>query len=754
MRTPMARPWFLLLAISIMASFLFVGCESDSDDDDEDIDDDDSDGYEYVDDVDGIELDGVFLDPLWNTDLDAQAIADKISRAREEVGADTVILPWTVLHDRALYPSSSFEMEPGIASEDMVLAVLDAARDNGLRAVIGLSAARNASEMNLDPVNAELARQGTIIQELLLGYGDHPAFQGFYLNYEILTEPTSFWMSLLMDVAGVCRTFAPDKEVWISVRYPGPPIVQVVDEIFDNPDDLDFDDIDDPGFRAYWALTWIQAALAAELDVLLIADKTGSRQNSLDEALKDYDAVRRARQDLGADVTIAGRVDLFAGSDGQGMQRYPARADEAGVLEGAQQAQRFTDGCYGYFWDVFDEEAALPDRSEAADQELEQKALWMDEHLRSRFLRDGQIVTVNDGTWPVDAFKNWWQEDACWLTGIYCSAESFRYAVTKDPEAREYARQAFQTLHNMAHATPLDGEVVRNYSTYFFGQLTPVDPDGDTIKRWHKHPDKEMYWVGDISIDQLSGYLPGMATYYDLVADDAEREIIRRDIMQITDLFLANELFAVQFDGQRTTYGNLRASPSLALDFLQIAYHITGDYRYRWKFLEIYENESMDMATLLVYYALHNITRKYAGQHFLDSGFYHLLMYESDPEIYSSLSQVFQYVYTGSHTFGNAHANHTHQAHNADSNGALAALNELQRTDPRMLDNGYWYATVNEDYSAGHVYIPIERRPAKEYYWSYAPDWYATPRETPCHMYAGAEWLMVYWGGRYHGWIR
>ncbi|MDP8255711.1 MAG: DUF4434 domain-containing protein [Candidatus Alcyoniella australis] len=739
--------WLLLALLCLIVAGL-AACDADDDDDD---------GGDHADDDDEtivLQLDGVFLDPLWNTGLEADELSAKLGRAKQELQAKIVILPWTLLHDEALYASSRFERMDGLAVDDLVTALLDAAQENQMQVVIGLSAARNAAEINLDPEAAEVARQTALVQELSALYADHPALLGFYLNYELTAEPGPQWLSLLTKVADACHDAAPDQQLWISACYPGPPLTLMVDEILRRDSDVQIEEIDDSQFRAFWARSWIEAAMACGVDVLLIADRIGAHRNNWITLERDYASLLEARTMLGAQVELAAQVELFDTVDQGTLRPWPGPADPERVEQQIELAQRYTGRAVGYSWDLFDEQAQQPDTALAADVELEDSALWIDEHLHAKCWRDGQIVTVRDGQWPVDAGSNWWQEDACWLTGIYCSAQSFRYAVTGDPEAAEYARRAWQTLHNMSHTTPLPGEVVRNYTTYFFEQLVPLQPNSDTIKRWHRHPVKELYWVGDISIDQLAGYLPGIANYYDLVADEQERATIRQDVHEIMTLIVDNGLRAVQFDGQNATFGNLRASPSLALCFLQIAWHITGEQRFRDKFLDIYYGERMDQATLLVYYAMHNIARKYGGQHFLDSGFYHLLAYEEDPQIYGELARVLDYIYAGSHDFGNAAANLTHRAHNPDSNGGLIALNELQRTDVPMLDNGYWYATVNQDYSAGDVYIPIERRPAKEYYWSYAPDWKATPRGGPYNRYAGAEWLMVYWGGRYHGWVR
>src|SRR5213075_1298231 len=115
---------------------------------------------------------------------------------------------------------------------------------------------------------------------------------------------------------------------------------------------------------------------------------------------------------------------------------------------------------------------------------------------------------------------------------------SFKYAVTGDPNVGEEAREAWRALHQMANTTPLKGEIVRNFTRTLYG-LQPDAPatGSDTIKRWRRAEDRELYWVGDVSVDQLSGWFNGVAAYYDLVATADEKPEIAADISAVLDIF-------------------------------------------------------------------------------------------------------------------------------------------------------------------------------------------------------------------------
>lgn len=153
----------------------------------------------------------------------------------------------------------------------------------------------------------------------------------------------------------------------------------------------------------------------------------------------------------------------------------------------------------------------------------------MDADLRRCYLRDGQVLTVYDNRFAAEHGANAWQEDACWLTGLYTSALSFAFAVTADPEIREDAREAWGALHQMSVTTPLRGEVVRHFARSLPGvQLAPATDN--TRKHWHRDAERELYWIGDTSVDQRSGWFAGVSVYYDLAADgggdpDPERRV-------------------------------------------------------------------------------------------------------------------------------------------------------------------------------------------------------------------------------------
>ena len=197
--------------------------------------------------------------------------------------------------------------------------------------------------------------------------------------------------------------------------------------------------------------------------------------------------------------------------------------------------------------------------------QLSRNADTVGQFLQRRCLIDGQVVSVLDTRFPIKSAQNQWQEDSDWMTGLYVGAESLRYAVTGKPEAADFARQSWKALHKLSNISGKPGVVARYYLPEVEGKL------GEGRKRWHRNNDG-IYWIGDISRDQLSGHIFGLATYFDHVATDVEKGIIRSDVEAITDLIIENQMMAIDLDGQPCIHGNFWVSPLFALSFLKSAF--------------------------------------------------------------------------------------------------------------------------------------------------------------------------------------
>jgi len=207
-------------------------------------------------------------------------------------------------------------------------------------------------------------------------------------------------------------------------------------------------------------------------------------------------------------------------------------------------------------------------------------------------------------------------------TSNYLAMESFRYAVTKDEDAHEKALKAFNFLKLLQEVTGTDGFFARTIvpsdwtkvhdgnRTYTGEQLADLlveDPRYKPVeKRWHKSADGKWTWKGDTSSDELCGHLMGYFFFYELVADNPEKEMIRNHVRKIMDYIIANNYNFVDIDGSHTHWGvwspdQLNRDPEWVseksinsfelLAFLKFTYGITHDKKYQNEYLRLINKE-------------------------------------------------------------------------------------------------------------------------------------------------------------------
>ncbi len=213
--------------------------------------------------------------------------------------------------------------------------------------------------------------------------------------------------------------------------------------------------------------------------------------------------------------------------------------------------------------------------------------------------------------------------DGLW-TSMYGAGECFAYAATRKPEFQKRARQAFEALRFLQKVTqggphsPPKGYVARtirpmDWPDPNIGRLDAdrrTRADGDRLwkvyePRWPKSADGQWYWKSDTSSDELDGHYFFYARYYDLVADDTEKQRVREVVRDLTDHLVEHDFCLVDHDGTPTRWGvfgpkHLNNDPnwwaerglnSLSiLSYLAVAEHITGDPKYGKAAADLIEN--------------------------------------------------------------------------------------------------------------------------------------------------------------------
>lgn len=466
--------------------------------------------------------------------------------------------------------------------------------------------------------------------------------------------------------------------------------------------------------------------------------------------------------------------------------RYIALGPNGDVWAGTPEgACRLREGTWNYFWgkrwmpgnDVraiaIDPEGGVwlatnrgVGHIESRKITLAEKARHYEQITAARHNRNGYVTVCrlvdpdNLAEYEIEASDN----DGLW-TALYAAAECFRYAVTKEPEARERARKSMRAIMDLERLSGISGFPAR--AVVRKGEKRVYESRGE----WHDSPvDPQVRWKGETSSDELDGHYFIYPIYYDLVADEAEKEELRAVIRRITDHLLKNGYRLIDRDGQPTRWATFgpsqlnddprweeeRGLNSLSiLAYLKVAYYMTGEPRYADAYEELIR---------LHHYLLNLIDQKrlppYEINHSDDElaflGYHSLLRYETDPVrrriLLLSLERSWQIERPERSPF----FNFVYSAMTGKPCDVEAAIQTLREwpwdlrhwTVKNSHRNDIRFSALSRPVrlECDHVLPHSERRVMQ---WSDNP--YVLDGGDDGHReYDGAAWLLPYWMGRYY----
>lgn len=211
-------------------------------------------------------------------------------------------------------------------------------------------------------------------------------------------------------------------------------------------------------------------------------------------------------------------------------------------------------------------------------------------HVRHGFVSESRLTHSGDLS---SSQTNDNDNDGLW-TAMYLGAEAYRYAVTGDPDARAKAERSLKALIRLETIDHVPGFFARSIRTR--GEPSFGTRGGE----WHRLANDDTEWKGDTSSDEQVGHYYAYSLYYDLVANEDEKKILREHVARLTDYMLANDDELLDIDGKPTLWGRysrdyyktsegqyekaLRCTELLS--YLKTTYHITGDKKYQDAYLE------------------------------------------------------------------------------------------------------------------------------------------------------------------------
>ena len=226
-----------------------------------------------------------------------------------------------------------------------------------------------------------------------------------------------------------------------------------------------------------------------------------------------------------------------------------------------------------------------------APMSLEEKAAYY-EDLIPYFKREGYLtrrygMTGGDyGTGRVSVTDN----DGLY-TADYVAYQSMKYALTGEEAARENARGSMNALLKLHAVTGIPGFPARAY------RRPGEDAFGNGNPEWHLTADGTgpLEWKGETSSDELVGHYFAAGWYYDLCADETEKQTLSQAFAAVTEHILTHGYTLCDADGAPTSWAHFGpedlnrddawcwekgVNALELLNFLRLTYHMTGDKKY------------------------------------------------------------------------------------------------------------------------------------------------------------------------------
>jgi hypothetical protein len=397
---------------------------------------------------------------------------------------------------------------------------------------------------------------------------------------------------------------------------------------------------------------------------------------------------------------------------------------------------------------------------------LSEKAAHYEDITAKRHNRNG-YVTVSRMTDPETFGGNQHEasdNDGIW-SGMYGAAESFRWAVTKDPDAKRLAQKTLRAMLDLERLSGIPGFPAR--AVIKDGEPNVYESTGE----WHRSTVDPTYrWKGDTSSDELDGHYFFYPIYYDLVADEKEKEEIRGLMRRMTDHLLKNDYRLIDLDGKPTrwaVYGpkqlnddpfweEQRCLNSLSiLKNLMVAYHITGEKRYLAAYEDLIKNH---------HYLINAINQKqvppveinHSDDQLAFFSYYALLRYETNAERLRQLKISLERSWQIERPERNPFFNFIYGAVTGKPCDVEASVETLQQWpwDLRHWDVKNSHRTdvqfsALSRFDRQELTRVLPANEARSYQWSDNP-YLADGGDGGKTEYDGAAWLLAYWLGRYH----
>lgn len=396
------------------------------------------------------------------------------------------------------------------------------------------------------------------------------------------------------------------------------------------------------------------------------------------------------------------------------------------------------------------------------------ESLVNERHRRFGMVASSQLDdAVNPTSWEIEDNDN----DGLW-TSYHVAAMSLAYSATGDTAMKASAKESMEAIYMLQNASGTPGLVAR--SVVPLEKAIEIGKDKD--HQWRLTPDGKFYWKSDTSSDEIDGHYFAFFTYWEHIAknDPAEREKCIAQVRALTDYIVGNGYQLLDWDGERTRWGfwnpellNDRPRHFLEsglnslqmLSFLKTTYYITGDEKYQERYMNLIM-EHHYLANVLLEKKVHPDSNNHSDNQLGYVAWYPILQIEQDPDIRLQLHKAVRRHYKTINRDGSSFfyfVTATIDPEYVDLEAAVENLKGIS-TDRRQ-----WRQENSR--RADLIFDPRVDRFGKKQLLTVLPGdercfdrWNGNPYlpddgSTGRHEDAGADYLLPYWMGRFHGFI-
>ena len=354
----------------------------------------------------------------------------------------------------------------------------------------------------------------------------------------------------------------------------------------------------------------------------------------------------------------------------------------------------------------------------------------------------------------------------------YLAAQSYRYVVTKDPEARREAVNTFQTIRWLEAMTGIAGFPARSVWAKGERGHQAAHGSGEAAAEWHDTKDGLFEWKGDTSSDEICAHFYAVALFLELAAQGEEIQQAKTFLSRVAGHIMSHGWRLIDLDGKPTRWGNWdpeyfgKAGEGNAarglngleiLSFIKTAEALTGEPKFAQGYQELVKLGYPE-------YTLRQKCTFPPGDilQFLDHLSFlcypNLLKYEKDPKLRSIYRRSFERSWEIERIEHLPWFNFIYGAltgNDCEVKPAVAHLREwpldlviysYQNSQRADLQTPPGYVA----YSGGtRAFSPREREPMLWDNWTMKADGGTDGHD----VVQPSSWLLAYWMGRYHGFI-